>query len=275
MSEKKQMSQATIIGRPPPETWQELARDCIGAFGGGHQTSEARRIFHHGIQTVFNLLEGEFPSLAEVKGIEGLRAEVARLRGLGVDNEVLRNEVGTLRASLSLHLTRNTELHHQGNQLANEVARLALAANEWAAREQATRDKLERFIVENHRLRDQIRELAAWKADAERLASVLRADARAHLAEWAMQLEAEGVSSEEVERQRPNYERNDARCQALAAHAARLAKAKEAGEVVAPDIKKALWELQNGLEQAERGETDMVPYMEGAIAALQGEGGET
>jgi len=81
MSEKKQMSQATIIGRPPPETWQELARDCIGAFGGGHQTSEARRIFHHGIQTVFNLLEGEFPSLAEVKGIEGLRAEVARLTG--------------------------------------------------------------------------------------------------------------------------------------------------------------------------------------------------
>jgi len=83
MSAKKQMSQATIIGRPPPETWQELARDCIGAFGGGHQTSEARRIFHHGIQTVFNLLEGEFPSLAEVKGIEGLRAEVARLKSAG------------------------------------------------------------------------------------------------------------------------------------------------------------------------------------------------
>ena len=244
MSEKKQMSQATIIGRPPPETWQELARDCIGAFGGGHQTSEARRIFHHGIQTVFNLLEGEFPSLAEVKGIEGLRAEVARLRGLGVDNEVLRNEVGTLRASLSLHLTRNTELHHQGNQLANEVARLALAANEWAAREQATRDKLERFIVKNHRLRDQVArvaelaaevarlrgELEPWKADAERLASVLRADARAHFAQWAMRLEAEGVSSEEVERQRPNYERNDARCQALAAHEARLEAEREKAE---------------------------------------------
>ena len=105
-----------------------------------------------------------------------------------------------------------------------EVARLTDAANKWAAREQATRDKLERFIVKNHRLRDQIRELAAWKEDAERLASVLRADARAHLAEWAMQLEAEGVSSEEVERQRPNYERNDARCQALAVHEAPAAE---------------------------------------------------
>ena len=73
-------------------------------------------------------------------------------------------------------------------------------------------------------------ELAAWKADAERLASVLRADARAHLAEWAMQLEAEGVSSEEVERQRPNYERNDARCQALAVHEARLEAEREQAE---------------------------------------------
>jgi len=241
MSEKKQMSQATIIGRPPPETWQELARDCIGAFGGGHQTSEARRIFHHGIQTVFNLLEGEFPSLAEVKGIEGLRAEVARLRGLGVDNEVLRNEVGTLRASLSLHLTRNTELHHQGNQLANEVARLALAANEWAAREQATRDKLERFIVENHRLRDEIREsigkIAVWQrnAEAERLSLVAR------VAELTGELEAAEADAQRFADAIGTADCTSISCkeedcydcpvvQVLAAHEARLEADKEQAE---------------------------------------------
>jgi len=142
-------------------------------------------------------------------------AEVARLRGLGVDNEVLRNEVGTLRASLSLHLTRNTELHHQGNQLANEVARLALAANEWAAREQATRDKLERFIVKNHRLRDQIRELAAWKADAERLASVVREARRRKMLAY----------------QSTNADTLDGKAEgALARHEARLKADKEQAE---------------------------------------------
>ena len=70
-----------------------------------------------------------------------------------------------------------------------EVARLTDAANKWAAREQATRDKLERFIVENHRLRDQIRELAAWKADAERLAITLSSildcpSTQCHIAEY-------------------------------------------------------------------------------------------
>lgn len=67
MSERKGPSQATIIGRPAPTTWQELARDCKDTFGGGYRTAEERRIFHHGIQTAFNLIEAEFPSLADVK----------------------------------------------------------------------------------------------------------------------------------------------------------------------------------------------------------------
>lgn len=45
-----------------------------------------------------------------------------------------------------------TELEH----LRAEVARLKVAANEWAGREIATREKLERMIVENHRLRDDL-----------------------------------------------------------------------------------------------------------------------
>jgi len=78
--------------------------------------------------------------------------------------------------------------------------------------------------AEIERLREALR-LA--NDDAERLANVLRADAHAHFAQWRTQLEAEGVSSQEVERRSPSYERSDSRCQALAAHEARVEPAEE------------------------------------------------
>lgn len=66
MTEKAQqhIGQAHIIGSPPPETWQDYARDCESVFGGGYQTEGERRIFHHGIQTAFNVIEDDLPRLA-------------------------------------------------------------------------------------------------------------------------------------------------------------------------------------------------------------------
>jgi len=70
----RHISQATIIGQPPPETWAELSRDCQIVFGGGYKTNDARLIFHHGIRTAFNLIEGEMPPLADVKRLRAHEA---------------------------------------------------------------------------------------------------------------------------------------------------------------------------------------------------------
>jgi len=77
----KPISQAAIIGRSPPTTWQELSRDCQSVFGGGHRDDEEHLgIFHHGIRAVFNLLEGEFPPLPVCKRAAELEAAVGKAR---------------------------------------------------------------------------------------------------------------------------------------------------------------------------------------------------
>jgi len=77
----KPISQAAIIGRSPPTTWQELSRDCQSVFGGGHRDDEEHLgIFHHGIRAAFNLLEGEFPPLPVCKRAAELEAAVGKAR---------------------------------------------------------------------------------------------------------------------------------------------------------------------------------------------------
>jgi len=76
MSEERPISQATIIGQAPPQTWQELARDCKMTFGGGYLRAVDRAIFHHGIQTAFNLINGEFPPLADVRQMKTALADL-------------------------------------------------------------------------------------------------------------------------------------------------------------------------------------------------------
>ena len=68
-----EMSQATILGKRPPKTWQDLSEDCCIVFGGGHRSDEKHlEIFRHGMRTAFNLLDGEMPTLAEVRAIPAL-----------------------------------------------------------------------------------------------------------------------------------------------------------------------------------------------------------
>jgi len=93
MSEKRPISQATIIGQAPPQTWQELARDCKLAFGGGYHTAVDRAIFNHGMQTAFNLIDGEFPPLADARQ---LHAALASLAGLRIVAERLAEQIKCL-----------------------------------------------------------------------------------------------------------------------------------------------------------------------------------
>ena len=46
------------------------------AFGGGYLTAVDRAIFHHGIQTAFNLINGEFPPLADVRQMKTALADL-------------------------------------------------------------------------------------------------------------------------------------------------------------------------------------------------------
>ena len=54
-------SQVQCINGPPPKTWDDYRKGCFWTFRGGHEEHEAQAAFIHGMDTVFNLLEAEFP----------------------------------------------------------------------------------------------------------------------------------------------------------------------------------------------------------------------
>lgn len=56
-----EMSQVTCIGLPQPKSWQDYREGCLRTFAGGHRSDGMLDAYQHGMETVFNLLEGEFP----------------------------------------------------------------------------------------------------------------------------------------------------------------------------------------------------------------------
>ena len=60
-SERLNMSQAQVIGRPEMKTWDDYEQGCFASFGGGHRSDGHLEAFQHGMSTVFNLLRSEFP----------------------------------------------------------------------------------------------------------------------------------------------------------------------------------------------------------------------
>lgn len=81
MTKPRKVSQATVIGSPSPKTWTELEANCKATFGGGYATNQERRIFRHGMTTIFNLLRAEFPEMAICKEADtSLRAAEEALR---------------------------------------------------------------------------------------------------------------------------------------------------------------------------------------------------
>ena len=54
-------SQCQAINERDYKTWDEYRKGCLYTFRGGYHDVKELAIFHHGINTVFNLLENEFP----------------------------------------------------------------------------------------------------------------------------------------------------------------------------------------------------------------------
>ncbi len=54
-------SQCQAVNVPDFETWDEYRNGCLTTYRGGYKTDKELEIYRHGINTVFNLLEREFP----------------------------------------------------------------------------------------------------------------------------------------------------------------------------------------------------------------------
>lgn len=59
------LSQAQVIGRPKPQTWDEYESGCMATFHGGYRDPKMLDAFQHGMETVFNLLRHEFKEASE------------------------------------------------------------------------------------------------------------------------------------------------------------------------------------------------------------------
>ena len=71
------MSQCQAISEPNYKTWDEYRRGCLATFGGGHHDDGNLDAFRHGMDTVFNLLEAEFPEPYHIATLQAVR-EAAR-----------------------------------------------------------------------------------------------------------------------------------------------------------------------------------------------------
>jgi len=73
--EKRKRSQVQSWGGPPPETWNDYRQGCLGTFAGGYRDIKQLSAFQHGMDTVFTLLENEFPEPYEIFANTGGRDE--------------------------------------------------------------------------------------------------------------------------------------------------------------------------------------------------------
>lgn len=55
------MSQCQVLGEKPVKTWKDYRNGCLATYAGGHHGDGHLDAFRHGMETVFNLLEEEFP----------------------------------------------------------------------------------------------------------------------------------------------------------------------------------------------------------------------
>lgn len=72
-------SQCVPPGCNAPQTWDGFRESCHATFNGGHDAGSNRKAFHHGMDTVFNLLEAEFPDPSTCKAAPTTLAQRDRL----------------------------------------------------------------------------------------------------------------------------------------------------------------------------------------------------
>ena len=78
-------SQCVSPSHKAPLAWDGYRTSCHSTYNGGHHDEDTRKAFHHGMDTVFNLLEAEFPgpvlckaSPDLLKACKGMLTEWAR-----------------------------------------------------------------------------------------------------------------------------------------------------------------------------------------------------
>lgn len=59
-------SQCQAINEPNYKTWEEYRKGCLMTYSGGNDSADTLMAFRHGMETVFNLLEAEFPQPGEI-----------------------------------------------------------------------------------------------------------------------------------------------------------------------------------------------------------------
>ena len=89
-------SQVDCINGPHCKSWEDYRRGAHATFNGGHHDDPAHSAFHHGMDTVFNLLEGEFPPAELCKTAPDLlavvRAVAAECRDTFIDPDEMAPE---------------------------------------------------------------------------------------------------------------------------------------------------------------------------------------
>lgn len=83
MSEQKQ---ADGPCRPPSKTWQQWRESSHATYNGGHE-GKCHDAFHHGMDTVFNMLEGEMPSMAKCEAADALLTACREVRTTAIPSD--------------------------------------------------------------------------------------------------------------------------------------------------------------------------------------------
>lgn len=69
-------SQVQAINVSPPKSWKDFREGCLSTYAGGHHDDGHLGAFQHGMETVFNLLEAEFPPAKDCKAAPLYKAAV-------------------------------------------------------------------------------------------------------------------------------------------------------------------------------------------------------
>ena len=84
------MSQIKAVFGPTLKSWDDYRQGCLSTYGGGHHEEATITAFRHGMNTVFNLLEAEFPPAEVCKATADLQeAAEAMLRWFEAEDKHL------------------------------------------------------------------------------------------------------------------------------------------------------------------------------------------
>jgi len=130
MDSENAVSQCQVLGQPKYKTWADYRQGCLMSFHGGYDTQEQLGIFAHGMGTVFNLLEAQFPEPHEIARHRELLGEyqsflkelVIGRKGYCGDHTIVTTQLGFERLQEMLkQVTAALEPNRSPESLAHEA----------------------------------------------------------------------------------------------------------------------------------------------------------